>query len=294
MEPDRSTLFVSGIQDKSISNRVQRLFNFLRQQDRGNRWALSDNMVITIPGKPDTYYFKPIVRLLDNNTMELVSIPEAAIGRGNLRLLPKYASPCWGYCGENQEVDVFNNNMLMGMDDSICNFTPFAADLASWCEDNYQKGKTEWRYVVDGRYYDLTVLVDNNPNKLDVFTQHSEDGTRQRRVLRLDAEEAKRMVIESDILSGLPQQKKDLLTPLFRVVDGENKQGTSLLINSYSQLYEQGTYRSEKYPKIFEQERALEEDRGNLNVDQALQLMSFAKPVLDDNYPYTTPIKIAV
>jgi hypothetical protein len=297
MEQNTTTIPIYNINNDMLVNKLIRLRLYLKNQDTNIRWVIEDTKNIKIDDLDYDISFRPVVKLLHDNIIQLVNEPPTNRGGGTDRyFLPRYIIPCWGYCGAYQKIDM-NMTKLKNIDPNICNFTPFDISTAQLSETNYQNGKNSWNYTVDNKSYNLTKI--DNKNGLDVFTQiNSSDKNRKRQVLRMDMQEAKRLIIQSEIFDGMSPNKKALLMPLFNSNNfinknymNDNDDKTEFPIEIYNKLYDDGIFISDKYRSIVEQSIILEKVYGNITGNQVLNIFttfSFNKPF---DY-FLTPINI--
>src|SRR5665647_2656116 len=129
MEPKVKEIPFETIYDDDLVARILELIEYMKKEDRSRRWAIDNPRIIELKGLNQTAIFRPIVKLIGDNTIEISNDPPTSRGSSNISMLPKYIVPCWGFCGPDQRVDIVANK-LANIDIDECDLTPFSADIA--------------------------------------------------------------------------------------------------------------------------------------------------------------------
>ena len=283
MEPKVVQVSFDTINDDDLIARILELIDYMKKEDRSIRWTVDDLRYIELKGLGQTAIFRPVIKLIGDNTIEISnSIPKR--GESNVSMLPKYTVPCWGFCGPNQKVDIIANK-LANIDIDECDFTPFSADVAVLSESKFQDGRQSWEFTASNKQVYIINKVKNR-HDLDVFAQiNKTDRSRRRQVIRVNAEDAKRMIVQSEIYSKVPEEVRPLLKPLFDannfLINQNNLEECNKLkfpSGIYDDLYDKEVFKSDRYIKIYEQINALNMRFGKFTIDDAIRLMKMATP----------------
>lgn len=201
--------------------------------------------------------YRPAIRVEDGK-LEIYDVPHFQfrhISSGHL-ILPLQESVAWVYC----DADMYDN---VG---KRCPFTPFDEVTAQYIESQYQSGKDKYKFSV--KISNKLVNYTIHPTEdLNVYVQIRDDDTnRQRHVLRMLNKEARELTAKNEIILLLQRTR---LQGLANIITDKQ-----LDIDEIDASYEQGTYKSENYGVLLDQDEVFEGEYGSLTRDDAFRILS--------------------